>query len=235
MPEQLIFDLPVREALGRDAFFVSPSNGVALATLDQCDMWPSGKLVLIGPRGSGKTHMAHVWAVDRAAVIVNAATLAQADIPALASQRHVAVEDADKIAQMPNPRAIEEALFHLHNLTLAEGGRLLVTAERAPNFWTLGLPDLASRMQGTSVAKIDPPDDALLAAMLLKQFDDRQIAISYPLIPYLVKRMERSTSSVRHLVEALDHAALRAGKPISRSLAGQVLDNLDESAHNGRD
>jgi chromosomal replication initiation ATPase DnaA len=230
MAEQLTFELPVREALQREAFFVSPSNAIALAILDTPELWPSSKLVLIGPPGSGKTHMAHVWAVDRDAVIIDAQELLLADIPMLASLGHVVVENADLIGDGPQARQTEEALFHLHNLTLAEGGRLLITASSPPNQWRLGLPDLASRMQGTSVAKIDPPDDALLSAMLLKQFDDRQLAISYPLIPYLVKRMERSTGNLRRIVEALDDAGLRMGKPISRKFAAQVLDNISLSA-----
>lgn len=230
MAEQLTFDLPVREALQREAFFVSPSNAIALATLDTPELWPSNKLVLTGPRGSGKTHMAHVWAVDRDAIIIDVDELTHADIPMLASMRHVVVENADRIADLSNARDTEEALFHLHNLILAEGGRLLVTASTPPNLWTLCLPDLASRMQGTCITKINAPDDALLSAMLLKQFEDRQLAIPYPLIPFLVKRMERSTANLRSIVEALDAAALRLGKPISRKFAAQVLDNISLSA-----
>ncbi|MCA0042979.1 P-loop NTPase family protein [Celeribacter litoreus] len=224
MAKQLIFDLPTREALGRDAFFVSPSNAVALATLDMADTWPSGKLALVGPSGAGKTHMAHVWAAERKAVIVNASDLPNADIPELASHRAVVVEDADQLDGTPNQRPAEEALFHLHNLTLAEGGRLLVTARRAPNHWSLTLPDLASRMQGTTVAKIDAPDDSLLAAMLVKQFQDRQIAVPATLIPWLVKRMERSASAARSIVDKLDKEALRSAKPVSRTLAAQLLE-----------
>lgn len=227
MAEQLILDLPVRQALGRDAFFVSPSNAVAMATLDAVDVWPSGKLVLVGPKGAGKTHMAHVWASDHAAVIIPAEALVEADIPALAARRFVVVEDADRLPALPDPRAAEEALFHLHNLTLAEGGRLLLTAQSAPNHWTLFLPDLASRMQGTTVARIEAPDDKLLAAMLVKQFDDRQIAVPGALILWLVKRMERSAEAARRMVETLDEAALRSGKPISRSLAAQFFPKDD--------
>ncbi|RPE72035.1 DnaA protein [Pacificibacter maritimus] len=226
MPEQLTFDLPIREALEREAFFVSPSNAIALATMDQLEFWPNNKLVLVGPRGSGKTHMAHVWAQDRRAVIIGVDELGDADIAMLASLKHVVVENADQIVELPNARATEDALFHLHNLTLAEGGFLLITASLPPQMWKLSLPDLASRMQGTSVAKIDAPDDALLSAMLLKQFEDRQIAVSPTLIPYLVTRMERSTANLRQVVEALDDAALRDAKPISRSLAAHVLDTL---------
>ena len=224
MAEQLTLDLPAREALGRDAFFVAPSNMLALATLDAADTWPSVKLVLIGPAGAGKTHMAQVWAKDRDAVVLAPSTLAEADIPALAARKCVVVEDVDRLSDLPNARASEEALFHLHNLTLAEGGRLLLTARTAPNRWTLTLPDLASRMQGTPVAQIEPPDDMLLTVLLVKQFEDRQLIVPEALITWLVKRMERSAAAVRDIVEALDREALRAGKPISRALAARILD-----------
>lgn len=227
MAEQLVLKLPAREALGREAFFVAPSNAIALATLDNMDMWPSGKLVLVGPHGAGKTHLSYVWAGEWDAAIVTATDIADADIPTLAARRYVVVEDADRIHEAPNPRAAEEALFHLHNLVLAEGGRLLVTACEPPNRWALSLPDLASRMQGTSVVQIEGPDDVLLSAMLVKQFDDRQIVVPDTLIPYLVKRMERSAAALRRLVDELDVAALSAGKPISRGLAAEVLDKLE--------
>ncbi|WP_417262810.1 chromosomal replication initiator DnaA [Celeribacter sp.] len=223
MAEQLILDLPTREVLGRDTFFVAPSNAMAIATLDSVATWPSGKLVLIGSPGSGKTHMAHVFAAEHDGVIVSVAELSEADIPALATQRSVVVEDADRMPELADPKAAENALFHLHNLTLAEGGRLLVTARTAPNHWALTLPDLASRMQGTTVTRIDPPDDMLLMAMLVKQFEDRQITVPVALIPWLVKRMERSAGAVRQMVETLDREALRAGKPISRGLAQSLF------------
>lgn len=223
MAEQLTFDLPSREALGRDAFFVSPANAVALASVDQTEFWPSGKLALIGPAGAGKTHLAHVWASDHDAIIVPGDSLAAADIPALAQRKYVAVEDADRLAARATPAGTEEALFHLHNLLLAEGGRLLITARTAPNHWPLKLPDLASRLQGTSVVTLDAPDDALLGAILYKQFEDRQIAVPATLIPWLIKRMERSAEAAQLTVQRLDKIALREGKPITRTLAAQVL------------
>lgn len=223
MAEQLILDLPVRQALGREAFFVCPSNAIALATLDAVDSWPSGKLVLVGPKGAGKTHMAHVFASEHDAVILPAADLSGADIPDLAAHRFVVVEDADRISELPDSGAAQDALFHLHNLTLAEGGRLLITAQSAPNHWTLTLPDLASRMQGTTVTRIDAPDDMLLTAMLVKQFEDRQLTVPETLIPWLIKRMERSAEAARDIVERLDREALKTGKPISRGLAAQVF------------
>ncbi|AJE48075.1 DnaA ATPase domain-containing protein [Celeribacter indicus] len=228
MAKQLVLNLPTREALGRDAFFVAPSNAVALATLDGADLWPSGKLALVGPAGAGKTHLAHVWAGDRGAVILTPDRLARADIPTLAARHFVVVEDADTLPALPDVAGAEEALFHLHNLVLAEGGRLLVTASTPPNRWRLGLPDLASRMQGTSVVRIAPPDDMLLSAMLVKQFEDRQLVVSRSLIGWLVKRMERSAASARDLVERLDREALREGRPVTRALAARLLGDDEE-------
>jgi len=221
MPRQLAFDLPVRPALGRGDFLVAPPNAVALATVEGGD-WPQGKLILAGPEGAGKTHLAHVWATAEGAAVIAAADLAGADIPTLAGSGAVAVEDADRIA---GDRAAEDALFHLHNLVLAEGGRLLLTARAAPRHWGLALPDLASRMQAAGLATIAPPDDALLSAVLVKLFADRQIAVPPALISWLVTRMERSFAGAQRLVAALDARALAEGKPVSRGLAQAVLDS----------
>ncbi|SEL97837.1 dnaA protein [Roseovarius azorensis] len=224
MPRQLSFDLPVRAALGREDFFVSPANVQAVTLIEGWQNWPDRKLVLIGPPGAGKTHLAHVWAALSGARIVTGADIGNADIPTLATGS-VAVEDADRIV---GKCAAEEALFHLHNLTLAEGNALLLTACRPPNLWPLGLPDLASRVQGTLLAHLHEPDDALLAAVLTKLFADRQIAPSPDTIPYLARHMERSFDTARRAVARLDEAALAERRPITRALAVEVLDKLRE-------
>jgi len=216
MAQQLAFDLPPRRSLGRGDFFVAPSNAVALAQIDGWRDWPQRKLVLVGPEGSGKTHLAHVWAAETGAEIVPAAELPLADVPALAATGAVAVENADRIAGYD---AAEAALFHLHNLVLAEGGRLLITAASAPSRWSLRLPDLASRMQGSSTATLDPPGDDLLAAVLVKLFADRQVAVPAALIPWLVSQMDRSLAAARDLVARLDAESLASGKPVSKALA----------------
>ncbi|WP_297769734.1 DnaA/Hda family protein [uncultured Roseovarius sp.] len=220
-PQQLSFDLPVRAALGREDFFVSPANAEAVAMIEGWQDWPTRKLILAGPPGSGKTHLAHVWAALSGARIVAAADLPSANIPSLAAGS-VAVEDIDHVAGY---RDAEEALFHLHNLTLAEGHALLLTARSAPQFWPLCLPDLMSRMQGTLLTQLRAPDDALLAAVLTKLFADRQIAPSPDTIPYLARRMDRSFEAARDVVVALDAAAMAEGRSVNRSLAAQVLDN----------
>ncbi|HMB14030.1 MAG TPA: DnaA/Hda family protein [Roseovarius sp.] len=224
MAQQLSFDLPVRPALGREDFFVSPANAEAVAMIEGWQGWPSRKLILAGPTGAGKTHLAHVWAALSGAQMIAAPDLPDADIPTLA-QGSVAVEDAHLIA---GDRDAEDALFHLHNLTLADGHALLVTARRAPHLWGLTLPDLASRMQGTLLTELRAPDDALLAAVLMKLFADRQLSPSPDTIPYLARRIERSFAAARETVEALDRAALAHGRAITRRLAARVLDNRGE-------
>lgn len=222
MAEQLTFDLPTRAALGREDFFVSPANALALAALDDWRGWPRGKLILVGPHGSGKTHLTHVWATQTGARIVAAGDLRAADLPGLAAIGAVAVEDADAEG------LDAAALFHLHNLLGEAGGTLLVTATRPPAQWSVALPDLISRMQAAAVARLDPPDDALLQAILLKLFSDRQLAVTPDVTSYLLKRMERSFDAAQKLVNAIDHRALTDGKRITRALAGEVLDKLTE-------
>jgi chromosomal replication initiation ATPase DnaA len=214
---QLAFDLPNAEAMTREDFFVAPSNGYALQAIEGWQDWPGRKLLLLGPEGAGKTHLAHVWAGMASAVVLASTDLAETDVASL-SGRTVVVEDADRIG------GAEAQLFHLHNLVIT-GGALLLTARTPPRDWGLQLPDLVSRMQATPIAQLDAPDDALLSAVLVKLFADRQVAVSTTLIPYLVSRMPRSIGAARGLVAALDARSLAAGRPISRALAGEVLDS----------
>jgi chromosomal replication initiation ATPase DnaA len=137
----------------------------------------------------------------------------------------VVVEDAAEMAGLP---AHEEALFHLINHMAAAGGHLLLTAQTPPRDWGLTLPDLLSRLQATAIARLDPPDDALLSAVLVKLFADRQIAVPANLIPYLTARMDRSIAAARHLVATLDARALALGRPITRALAAELLDSADQ-------
>ena len=224
MAEQLTFDLPVRAALGREDFLVSPANARAVAALDADATWPEGKILLIGPEGSGKTHLAHVWAAQGGATILAARDLAAADLPEAAA---LVIEDVDAVAGRGD---LEAALFHLHNHMTSQKCRLLLTARRAPRDWGLTLPDLASRMEATATATLLPPDDALLAAVLVKLFADRQLQVSPGLIPWLVGRMDRSFATARAIVEALDAEALATKRPISRALASALLDSRGEVA-----
>ena len=217
--QQLSFDLPAKPALGRGDFFVSPANAVAVSMIDMWPNWVGRKLTLCGPEGSGKTHLTHVWAAASGAHVVQARDVGDADIPAL-SRNHVAIEDVPDIA---HDAAAQEALFHLHNLVLAEGHSLLLTGVCAPDHWGLTLPDLQSRMQGTQNAALQLPDDTLLAAVLAKLFADRQITPPADLIPYLIPRMDRSFARARDLVEMLDRQSLAQRRKLNRALAKELL------------
>ncbi|MDG2341054.1 MAG: DnaA/Hda family protein, partial [Paracoccaceae bacterium] len=175
------------------------------------------------PNGAGKTHLAHVWAAISDAKIVTATDLATASISDLA-QGNLAVEDAQNAA---GNTELEEALFHTHNLVLAEGHHLLLTSDAAPSRWKLTLADLKSRMEGTSVTHLDQPDDTLLAAMLAKLFADRQLMPSPEAVTYLLRNMERSAAEAVRIVAQMDRRALSEGRKISRKLALEVLQNPD--------
>ncbi len=224
-PEQLVLELPTRAALGRDDFFVSPANALALQMLDAWPDWPGGKLALCGPPASGKTHLAQVWAARSNGVVLKAARLSQHDIPTLAAARDVAVEDVDQLSRLPagQRKKNEEALFHLHNRLLGAGGTLLLSGVDAPSRWDIALPDLASRLRAAAVVQLEPPDDALLSALLVKLFMDRQITVSPDLIGYLLPRMDRSFAAARAMVAALDRAGLSKRRAITPRLAGEVL------------
>lgn len=218
---QLPLDLPVRAARGRCAFFVAPANALAVARIEAWRDWPAGKLALVGPEGAGKTHLVQVWTDLAGAAVLDAAGLTGTDPAGLAARHAVAVEDVDRIA---GDAGAETVLLHLHNLLAAAGGRLLLTARTAPGAWRMRLPDLASRMQATATARLDPPDDALLAAVLVKLFADRQLAVPPALIPYLVTHMERSFAAAADTVAAIDREALATGRPPGIKLAREVLD-----------
>ena len=221
MAEQLGLDLPARAALGRDDFFVSDANAMALAMVESWPNWAGNKLAIIGPEGSGKTHLAHVWAAQSGARIVDATTLSKDAVPDLA-QTPVAVENVPAIATDPDA---QDALFHLHNLTLAEGHSLLVTGVSEPKHWGLTLPDLKSRLQGTTTAVLSEPDDALLSILLAKLFDDRQLIPNAETIAYMVKHMDRSFAEARRLVREIDQASLAKKRPVTRVLAAEILRN----------
>jgi chromosomal replication initiation ATPase DnaA len=224
MAQQLSFELPTRVALGVDDFYVSPANAIPYEALLGWQNWPDGKLALVGPKGSGKSHLARVFQHDTDALILNACTLG--DLP-LDAPRHlyVVVEDTEMLAGS----AAEEYLFHLHNHLKSHSGRLLLTSDRAPHQWSIALPDLASRMQAASVAEIGDPDDALLWAVLTKLFADRQLSPAPTVTTYLASRIDRSFAAAADIVAALDATALATGREINRGLAADVLQTIADT------
>ncbi len=218
MATQLSFDLPSKTARGREDFFVSPANALAVAMMSATS-WPGNKLVLTGPAGAGKTHLAHVWAAETGGRIVQAAALQHEDVPDL-SRTPVAVEDVPLIATDLDQ---QKTLFHLHNLVLAEGHALLMTGRATPKYWSLPLADLQSRVEGAHHVALNGPDDALLGAVLAKLFLDRQLNPGPEVIAYLVKHMDRSFETAADVVDQLDALALSEKRDITRALAVRVL------------
>lgn len=222
MAEQLTFELPAKTAQGRDSFFVSAANQLAVKRLERWQAWPSGMLSLVGEAGVGKSHLAQVWASETGARVTTARDVSTQSAEELGALDFLAVEDVEQIA---GDLSLEKGMFHLFNLKKSSPGLLLVTSRKPLAQVEFQLPDLKSRLSSLDMVRIDPPDDPLLAALLVKLFTDRQISVGPELIPYLVLRMDRSAAGVQALVATLDREALRLKRPITRRLAAEVLDN----------
>jgi len=219
---QLAIDLPHRPALGRADFLVSECNAAALAWIDRWPDWPDRVLVLHGPARCGKTHLAQLWRARSGAVAVVGAALGQEAPDALARGGAVVLDDAE--------RAAEVALLHLYNCCREAGAFLLIVAREAPAAWPIALGDLASRLRAAPSVAIAAPDDALLGAVLVKHFADRQVIVRPGVIRFLLRRMERSFAAAAALADRLDRLALSAGRPVGLALARQALAEMAEAA-----
>lgn len=217
-PRQLALDLAFRPAQGREDFLVSTANETAVAWLDRWPDWPSHGLVLLGPAASGKSHLAAVWRERSGAELLSDAPGAAAET---GGAKHVLLDDADRFLGGQADR--QEALFHLYNRLRETGGTLLLTARVPVASWNVGLPDLASRLGALPSAAIAPPDDALLAALLVKQFADRRIQAGHEVIEYLLKRIDRSFDGVRKAVEQVDRHALARKRRVTVRLAAELF------------
>jgi chromosomal replication initiation ATPase DnaA len=219
LSRQLTFDLSFRPALEREDFLVTPSNSAAVALVDQWPDWPSYAAVLVGPPGSGKSHLAEVWRKKSSAQIENCADLKAEFVPELLSKGALVLEDVG------NENLPESALFHLLNYARQNNHFLLLTSRVWP--LSVDLPDLRSRLQALPSAVIMPPDDTLLRGVLVKHFNDRQIAVDEALISYLLTRMPRSLDMARVLVDRIDKASLEQGVEVTRVFAGKILADLE--------
>ncbi len=220
MAKQMQFDLPYRAAMGRQDFFLSPCNAAAVAGIDAWHHWPLSKMILIGPEGAGKTHLAHVFAAQSGALIHNATGLQEADIPKLMQACALVIEDCDQIA---GDAAREEMLFHLHNDAATRQAPLLLTARDKPEAWGIALPDLDSRLRQTDLLRLEAPDDAALMAVTMKLAHDRGISLPASVLHYALPRIERSFKAVIDFVIELDQQALSEGKSPSLSHARAIL------------
>lgn len=216
-PVQYVLDLPHRTAFERDDFLVTDANRAAVAAIERWPEWPAPTLILTGPEGSGKSHLAAVWRSMSAAKLATASDLTSDEIPALLANEALVIEDA------PGSGLDERALFHALNLAKEQSAYVLITTRAFPSHWQVELPDLRSRLNAANLAELGSPDDMLLRALLLKQFTDRQIAIDQRSLDYMVSRMERSFAAARDLVSLIDSRALAERAKVTRTFIARVM------------
>jgi chromosomal replication initiation ATPase DnaA len=216
-PRQLAFDLPLDPRFGREDFLVSPSNEQAYARIESWPDWGDTVLVLNGPRGSGKSHLAAIWAASAHAWTVDAFEVVPQQVPHLISGGALAIEDIDRADRD------EAALFHLLNLAREKRAFVLLTCAKPPDQWGLRTPDLVSRLRLAPSVTIGAPDDALLKAVLVKLFVDRQLVVDTSVVDYIALRIERSLAKAAEFVTVLDKEALSRGRRVSRAIAAEIL------------
>lgn len=223
-PRQLPLDLVHGEGRSRDDLVVTPANERAVALVESWPDWPAPVVVLAGPAGSGKSHLAEIWQSHSGACRVAAEAIGAEAIEA-AAHGPVLIDDAD------GSRLDETGLFHLINALREAGNHLLLTARRFPAGWGVRLPDLLSRLKAAATVEIHEPDDLLLAGVMVKLFADRQVSIEPHVVQFLVRRIERSLSTVQDAVERLDRAALSRKIRITRALAAEIVADMEVGEH----
>jgi chromosomal replication initiation ATPase DnaA len=218
-PRQLALALPHAESLSRDDFLEGPANAAGLALVDSWPEWPNRVMLLVGPEGSGKSHLAAIWAEQAGARSISAHALDPPAVPGALATGALVVEDLNSAA------FDERALFHLLNLAREDDAFVLITARVPPSTLQIELRDLRSRLRAVPTVSLLPPDDQLFRALLIKFCADRQLTADESLVSYLTTRIERSYAAARRAVELLDTEALRLGRPITRTLAAELLRN----------
>jgi chromosomal replication initiation ATPase DnaA len=214
---QLPLELPHRAAQGAEDFLVSRSNAAAVEVVDAWPDWSYPAVLVTGPRGSGKSHLANVWRLRSGAHVVPASSLGDPSIADFESHRALVVEDVD--------RGIggEQILFHLLNLARERKYAILLTSRAAPGDIAITLPDLRSRLRALPIAPIEPPDEGLLKAVLVKLFSDRQLAVEPHIVSYLALHMDRSMEIANRVVAAVDRLSLAKQRKVTRAIAAEVL------------
>jgi chromosomal replication initiation ATPase DnaA len=217
---QLALAFDHRPSLSGDDFLVAPNNAEAVGWIDRWPDWPGPALVVFGPPGCGRTHLAHVFQTRSGARSIGSADLGAAEArTVLGDARAIVLDDADAMA---GP-ALERGLLHLHTAIEQEGRFMLLTARSAPSRWLIALADLSSRLKAAPVVEIGPPDDALIAAVLVKLFADRQLRVTDDVIQYALARMDRTVDAARGLVAAADSTALAERRNITVPLVRRIL------------
>jgi len=216
-PRQLAFALPHAESLTRDNFLEGPANAAGLALVESWPEWPNRTMLLVGPEGSGKSHLAAIWAEQAGARSTSAHALTASSVPGALATGALVIEDLN------SSDFDERALFHLVNLAREDEAFVLITARAPPLTFEIELRDLRSRLRAVPTVSLLAPDDQLFRALVVKFCSDRQLAVDESVVSYLATRIERSYAGARQAVELLDTEALRLGRPVTRSLAAELL------------
>jgi chromosomal replication initiation ATPase DnaA len=218
-PRQLALALPHAESLTRDNFLEGPANEAGLALIDSWPDWPNRVMLLVGPEGCGKSHLAAIWAEAAGARSIPAHALTPNAVPGALATGALVVEDL-------KPGDFDErAMFHLMNLAREDEASILMTARFPPSAFEVELRDLRSRLRAVPTVPLLPPDDLLFRGLIVKFCADRQLSIDETVVSYLTSRIERSYAAARRAVELLDSEALRLGRPVTRALAAELLRN----------
>ena len=218
-PRQLAFALPHAESLTRDNFLEGPANAAGLVLVDSWPDWPNRIMLLVGPEGSGKSHLAAIWAEQAGARSTTAHALTATAVPGALATGALVIED------LRSSDFDERALFHLMNLAREDQAFVMITARLPPPPFQIELRDLRSRLRAVPVVSLLAPDDQLFRGLIVKFCADRQLAVDESVVSYLATRIERSYAAARQAVEFLDTEALRLGRPVTRTLAAELLRN----------
>jgi hypothetical protein len=177
-----------------DAFLVTPSNARSAHTLEHWATWPVMTAILIGPRRSGRSLLARIFAAKSGGAII---------------------DDAERLP--------EAQLFHAWNTAQETHRPLLIVADAAPPEWKVKLPDLRSRLTASPIAAIGAPDDELMRGLLAHLFHRRGLDARPDLVEWLVARIERSHLAIERTIDALDQEVMERRKRLSIPLARATL------------
>ncbi|MFT3726465.1 MAG: hypothetical protein QM759_01370 [Terricaulis sp.] len=211
-----------------DTLVVTEANRDAARLVTDWRAWPGGALALVGPAGSGKTHLALAWVVEVGARQVSpAATPDDAAAIFRDAGGKLFIDDADAGAD-------EAMLWRLLDLAKAEGGAVLLAASRAPSMWPASIPDLRSRLASLAVARLQEPDEALMEVVLRRICREQFIHLSDDAARYLARRLPRTFAAARQIAAELDANLVKGAKSVSRPVAQKALERA-QAAWGGGD
>ena len=215
---QLVLDLAHRPALEAEDFLVSSSNRAAADIVDRWPDWPLASLMVVAPPRAGKSHLANVWRLKSGAARLNAPTLDEGDVDK--AMGALLIED------LHGGIGDERVLFHLLNLVGERKLSMLLTSRVPPGELSVRLPDLRSRLRALPLVTIAPPDEALVRAVLVKHFSDRQVAVEPHVVSHIALHIEQSMEAAARVVAEIDRAAMASHRKVTRALASEVLARL---------